>query len=410
MDLLCALGVAVLLTRVGFALYAMGLVRAKNSAGVVMRTITDFCTTVLAFWVVGAAILIQSHNSWLWINKEVLFFGWRTDQPGLPMPYLLFYLAMILTASSVVTGAVAERSRFFPMLIASLILAGFVMPATGQLVWAGWFKRRGFVDLAGACALHVSAGVFAAVAVAFVGPRTGKFNRDGSSSMIPGHNLPLSAIGMLIIMIGWIAYVGGACIRFDTQGRAALYAGPAAMNVVLAIAAAGLATIVMGQLRYGKPDILLTLTGVLGAMVSVCAGGAALPTWSAVVTGAVAGVIVPWAVVVIDLRGRLDDPLGVIAIHGVGGAWGTLAAGFFVPILPTQTRLRLIGIQSLGLVTITLLSALVAVIVFGTLKSTMGLRAKEADEFDGLDLAEHDIGAYPDFQQNTIKSYHLREA
>src|SRR6185437_8855101 len=174
MDLLCALGVAVLLTRVGFALYAVGLVRAKNSAGIAMRAISDLCVTVLAFWAVGAAILIQFHHPWFAIKPDFLLFGSRPNAPSLPMPALLFYLVMILTASGVVSGAAAERSRFFPMLIASIVLAGFVLPVTGHLAWMGWLKQHGFVDFAGASALHVSAGVFAAVAIAFVGPRTGK--------------------------------------------------------------------------------------------------------------------------------------------------------------------------------------------------------------------------------------------
>jgi Amt family ammonium transporter len=165
------------------------------------------------------------------------------------------------------------------------------------------------------------------------------------------------------------------------------------------------------QVKYGKPEIVLTLAGIVGGMVSACAGGAWLPSWAAAITGLVAGVIVPLAVIALELRGRLDDPLGVIAIHIVGGAWGTIAAGIFIPIpLAPRGRGEQILIQAVGVIGIAIFAAAVSAALFLILRATVGLRSKEADEFDGLDLAEHDIGAYPDFQQNSIKSYHLREA
>lgn len=404
MDLLAALGVAALLTRVGFALYVAGLVRAKNSAGAVLRTICDVCITVLAFWAVGAALFYAPGNGWLGIDHRLLF-GWRVEQSGYA-PILFFYFAMLLTASSVLSGALAERSRFFPLCIGSLALGAFVFPVAAHWVWHGWLARRGFLDIGGGAALHLPAAVFAAVAAGFVGPRSGKFNRDGSSAIIPGHNVPLASAGMLLIAIGWIAYLGGASALVYGQ----MSVGIAALNVLLGASAAGLASMLFGQFRYGKPDVILVLLGILGGLVSLCAPAAAIPSWAAVVVGLVAGVIVPLAAVSLDLRCRLDDPLGVIAVHGVGGAWGVLAAAFFIPHpLGQQSRLHQIAVQVVGLLCIAAFAAICALIVFGLLKKFVGVRAREADEFDGLDLAEHDIGAYPDFQQTTIKSYHLRE-
>jgi ammonium transporter, Amt family len=408
MDLLTALGVAALLVRVGIALYATGTVRAKNAGGAVLRVIADLCIAVLAFWAVGTAFLFGENHSFLSVNTPLLF--GRGTAPG-AMPIILIHLAMILTASSAVGLTVAERSRFLPLCAASLVLAGFVFPVAGQWAWRGWLMRRGYFDLAGASTLHVAAGVFAAVAAAIVGPRNGKFNRDGSSAIMPGHNLPLLSVGALLMFVGWAPYIAGASLAHlrITPGTEVIYAAPGAFNALLAGAAAGLASLLYSQLRYGKPDIMLVVTGLLGGLVSVSAGATAMPAWAAVSIGAVAGVIVPLAAVTIDLRGRLDDPGGIIAIHAVGGALGTLAVAFVLPVTPAPSRFQQFGIQLLGLLSIALFSAVVALLLFLMLKKTVGIRSKEADEFDGLDLAEHDIGAYPDFQQTTIKSYHLRE-
>ena len=181
------------------------------------------------------------------------------------------------------------------------------------------------------------------------------------------------------------------------------------MNVLLSAAAGGAAAIALGQMRYGKPDVGLTLAGLLGGLVAISAAGGGVGTISAVVIGAVAGIVVPLAAVSLDLLAHVDDPTSAISIHAVGGVWGTLAAGLFSPGSFAE-RFKSVGVQALGAVVIAALAAAFSVALFASLGATVGLRVKEADEYDGLDLAEHDIGAYPDFQQTMIKSYHLREA
>ena len=181
------------------------------------------------------------------------------------------------------------------------------------------------------------------------------------------------------------------------------------MNVLLAGAAGGAAAIVLAQVRYGKPDVVLTLTGLLGGLVAISAAGGGVGSVSAVLIGAVAGVLVPLCAVSLDLLAHLDDPTAGVSIHAVGGLWGTLAAGLFFPGSFVE-RAKMLGVQALGAVVIAALASALSVALFVTLRATLGLRVKEADEYDGLDLAEHDIGAYPDFQQTMIKSYHLREA
>ncbi len=414
MDPFVLFGAAVLLVRAGLGLYAVGVTRAKNSAGVGMRLLCDGCAAVLAFWAVGAAVLLQKHNG-------VFAVEWRalglTPADPLTGGRLLFLAAMASLASALVPVAAGDRSRFFANLAAPAVLAGVVVPACGHWAWFGWLRGLGFVDAGGASFVHVAGGVCAAVAAWAVGPREGKYHRDGSSSVIPGHALPLAVAGVAVVVAGWVAYVSGGVVAAPhrvvepADAEAVVGMGArAAFNVLLAAAAGGMAAVAYGRVKYGKPDILLALLGVMGALVAATGGAGVMTAPAAVLTGAVAGVVVPWAAVWIDLIVRIDDPAGAVAVQAVGGAWGTLAAGLFGPAGSMGERVRHVGVQALGLVAVAAVAAGASAAVFGALMAAGRLRVKEADEFDGLDLAEHDVGAYPDFQQNTIRSYHLREA
>lgn len=280
------------------------------------------------------------------------------------------------------------------------------MPVGGSWALGGWLRRLGFTDVAGALWVHVAGGAFAAAGAYFVGPRLGKYHRDGSASVIPGHSVPLAAVGVLLVLVGWVPYVAGCTTLVNpTLGLV----DKAALGVLLSAAAGGLSSLAYAQFRYGKPDVLLTLLGVTGALVASTAGAGVVAAPWMVLTGAVAGVLVPAAALWVDLIARLDDPAGGVAVHAAGGAWGVLSAGLFAPGTIAE-RLKHLGVQALGLLAIAALSAVAGAAVFAFLRNAVGLRAKEADEFDGLDLAQHDVGAYPDFQQNTIRSYHLRES
>jgi Amt family ammonium transporter len=393
-------GAGLLLVRAGQVLYAVGLCRSKNSAAAAVRGVADLCAAVLAFWAVGAAILFQDHNAFFAV-KPGLLLGW-SGMTGRQF----FYAAVTLMASGVVGGTMGERSKFWPPLLASVLLASVLVPVAGKWAWGdGWLARLGFFDVAGASVVHVSAGACAAVGAVMLGARTGKYNRDGSANMIPGHNVPLAASGALVMLAAWFPYVIGSAVAQELMGNT--LEGP--MNVLLAAAAGGAAAIGVAHFRYGKPDVVLTLSGLLGGLVAISAAGGRVGSGAAVVIGAVAGVLVPLSAVSLDLLAHLDDPTAGVSIHAVGGLWGTLAVGIFSPGSFVD-RLKLFGVQALGAVVIVLLAAGLSVALFALLRPTVGLRVKEADEYDGLDLAEHDIGAYPDFQQTMIKSYHLREA
>jgi Amt family ammonium transporter len=398
-ELLVILSVLALLVRAGQLLYATGLSRSKNAASNATRSLVDVCLATLAFVAVGAAILFQQHNGWFGIRSAFLF---ASRVSATSSAAIFFNVSAVLIATGAITGALAERSKFICICVASVLLAGLIVPIAGKWAWSGWLHDFGFIDVAGASVIHLSAGVCALLGAVLVGPRNGKYHRDGSASMIPGHNVPLATAGTLVALIGWIAYAAGFSVgRFPVAS--------AALDVLLSAAGGGFASVLLGRFRYGKPDVTLTLIGVFGALVAItgCAGRATAP--AAIVVGAVAGVVVPLASVYIDLILRIDDPAGAIAIHAVGGVLGTLAPALVAHGSPASHAKQL-GVQLLGVVAVTALAAVLFGVVFALLRATTGLRAKEADEFDGLDLAEHDIGAYPDFQQTMIKSYHLREA
>ena len=275
----------------------------------------------------------------------------------------------------------------------------------GYFAWdeGGWLHRIGFVDIGGASVLHVVGGLAALAGAVIAGPRSGKYNRDGSSNLIPGHSVPMASVGVLLIFAGWLPYMLAASALHGGTSRVAL-------NVVLCASAAAIVAVIVSHARYGKPDIMLTYSGLLGGLVAITAAGGLLSPIAAVVTGAIAGVIVPSATVAIDLIWKIDDPAGSIAAHALGGAWGILALAIFYPAQAWGEKLRFLGVELLGLIVMAIFALIASAALFLILKQTVGLRLHDDAEYDGTDLAEHDLNAYPDFQQTMIKSYHLREA
>jgi Amt family ammonium transporter len=384
-----------LVMRVGFAVHAAGMARSKNSAGALMRHLCDWSVAVLAFWALGDAIYAS--------QARVLGLEWRALF-GIGQGHSAFAFvtaALVLVATGIVPGVLAERARFWPALASSALLAGLVVPVA--MLWTsgnGWLVRLGYHDPGGAGWLHLVAAVSAAVGARFVGARTGKFNRDGSSSAIPGHSVPLAGTGVMVLFLGFFALLVGVSPA-DTLAVGA--------NVLVAAAAAGLASVLLGQFRFYKPDVHLTCAGVVGALVAISAGAGEVGSLGAVIIGAVAGVLVPLALLTVDLRLRIDDPSGNVAIHGVGAIWGLLATPLFARGLDASHRAKQLGAHALGILALAALAALCSLVLWALLQRVTRLRASEADEFDGLDIAEHDLAAYPDFQQTMIKSYHLRE-
>jgi Amt family ammonium transporter len=397
----CAAGA--LLARVGLALYNCGLVRAKNAGGSLLRHVADLCLTTLSFWAIGIAVLNPGNSHTGTIHHYL--FGLQPSDTASFAPGVFLILVATLLASGIVVGALSERSRFWPSLMPSILLGAVLIPlfVNGSRP-DGFLDRHHFHDFAGAGFIHLAAGLCAAVGTLAVGPRNGKYNRDGSSNVIPGHSLPLACGGVLLMMIAWFPYLLGFAVL------SAESAGGVALNAMLAVAAAGLASLAVAHFRYGKPDIYLTFSGILGGLVAISAGADVMSNLTAVITGAIAGILIPTLLLQADLIWRMDDPTGALVIHGFGGLWGLIAVGLFAPLSPSSSRIRALVAQFTGIAVIAGITLLASSVLFIILKNASLLRARESDEFDGLDLAEHDIGSYPDFQQTTIKSYHLREA
>jgi Amt family ammonium transporter len=407
--LLVIFGIGSLLLRAGFALQASGSLRAKNSASAVLRITADTAAAALAFWAFGAGILFQTHNGWLGFDGGFLF-----REPPNVASTEFFHLTLCIIGGAIVTGAIAERAKFYVGFTASAVLGGIVFPIAGHWIWFGQLQIWGlhFIDFGGATAIHLTGATFGAIGIAVVGSRAGKYNRDGSSSSIPGHSLPMLGIGSLLLFAGWFPYLIGCLVAHwpadSTVSDIAL--GIAATNIMLAAAAGVAGGLIYSQFRYGKPDLFFTYGGLIGGLVAISSGIAVVPGYGAIAIGLVAGILVPIVSLELDLTAKLDDPIGVIAIHGVGAIWGTLATAIFIPLSDFSDHFKLLAVQCGGLAMVIALSAIVAGVMFVILKKLGAMRVVDADEFDGLDIGEHDINSYPDFQQTTIKSYHTREA
>jgi Amt family ammonium transporter len=375
------LGVAALLLRVGFALYAAGISRSKNTISALFRAVVEIAVGFLAYWILGSEI----SGSWRQITHSL-------------GPEALFLGGIFLTAPAIIAGATVERSRPILGIAAAVIMPGLVTPVAWRLLQSKWFVEHGLIDQAGAISIHFSAGLAALMAVLALGPRLGKYNRDGSTNAVLGHSHPLAVIGIFLILTMWIPYVAAF----------ALNPADAAFNVVLAGSAGVVAAVIYCSIRYGRQDVFLVYAAMLGAIVSITAGAGSIDPPIAAAIGAAAGIIVPYFVVRLDMIWKIDDPAGGITIHGLCGLFGSLAVALLASGTVAQRAQRLEAAVT-ALAMVGLLTVCVTGGIFFLLRATAGIRVREADEFDGLDLAEYDLNAYPDFQQTTIKSYHLRE-
>jgi Amt family ammonium transporter len=375
------LGAMALLLRAALAIYIAGISRSKNTAATFFRSIVEIAFGLLAWWAIGAAIRGP--------RGEIFHPAGSSS---------LFIAATFLIGPAVVSGATIERSRSIVIIAAAVLLPGILTPALWRILQSSWLVNNGFVDEAGATFIHFSAGIAAMVAAMAVGPRIGKFNRDGSTNAIVAHNLPMASIGLLLIFVSWLVYIAG----YAANGA------EAALNAALAACAAVVAAFIYCAIRYGRQDVFLVYAALLGGLVSVTAGADVFTPTRAVIAGAVAGILIPFTLVKIDTFLRIDDPAGGIAIHGVGGTWSALA----IALLPHGTlsqRFDRLGAQLIALIIVAVITLAAAGATFFALHMITRLRCSEADEFEGLDLSEYDLNAYPDFQQTTIKSYHLRE-
>ena len=306
------------------------------------------------------------------------------------------------TAATIVSGAVAERIKLFPFLIFSTIFVAICYPITGYWKWGGgWLQQLDvpFYDFAGSTLVHSVGGWGALMGVIILGPRLGKYAPDGSVNPIPGHNMPLATIGVFLLWLGWFGFNGGSVLSAD-PGAVSLVLVTTCLSGAAGAIGAALTSGVLG----GKPDLSMALNGILAGLVGITAGADQMTANSAIIIGLISGVLVVLSVLTFD-KLRIDDPVGAISVHLVCGVWGTLAVGLFGTL---ASKGQLFS-QAIGVIAIGVFTSLFAGVLFVAIKHTMGLRVSRTEEIEGLDLGEHDMAAYPDFQQTYIKSYHARE-
>jgi len=378
----------------GFALLEAGFVRSKNAMSIIAKVIIDITFGGIAFFIVGFGIAYGSSNGWF-----ALDFGIMNQDLGLGLTvsnnlFWFIQLGFAIAAISIVSGALAERMKLFPYAILVIFFCAILYPLVANWVWNpnGWLAVRGFNDFAGSAAVHAMGG-FAALAAAIVlGPRIGKYSKDGKSNTIPGHNLPLASVGAFILWFGWFGFNPGSSL--GAVGNWELI-GSVVVNTFLASASGGIATMIYTYFTYTKIDITMVINGVLAGLVSITAGCNVVGPVSAIIIGAIAGILVDVAVVFFD-KIKVDDPVGAIAVHGVNGLFGTLAVGLFAIEggLFYGGGASLLLTQILGVSAIALFSFTLTFIIMKLLKMSIGIRISNEDEEAGIDASSFGVQSY----------------
>ena len=387
----------------GFAMCECGFTRAKNSGNIIMKNLMDFAIGTPLYWLVGFGIMFGTSSA---VFGGLDFFTRGDYAAILPegvsfFSYFIFQTVFCATAATIVSGSMAERTKFSAYCIYSAVISLLIYPVSGHWIWGGgWLSRLGFHDFAGSTAVHMLGGVCALVGAIKLGPRIGKYDENGKSRAIPGHNLPMAALGVFILWFCWFGFNGGSTVSMT--GGAAEVAGKVFFNTNLAAATATVATMIITWIRYKKPDVSMTLNGSLAGLVAITAGCDVVNPWAAAIIGILAGAAVVFGVEFLDQKLRIDDPVGAVGVHCINGALGTILTGVFASNASLadmgMSRGHFIGVQLLG-VGATLLWGVVAItILFTIIKKTIGLRVTPEEELGGLDLPEHGlVSAYADF-------------
>ena len=369
----------------GFAMVEAGLTRCKNTVNILMKNLMDFSVGSIAFWAIGFGLMFGVTNGYF--GTDGFFFSdFSKDGDNWLFAFWMFQVVFAATAATIVSGAMAERTKFVGYLIYSAIVSAFIYPIFGSWAWGslfhggGWLEGLGFIDFAGSSVVH-SVGGWAALAGAMVlGPRIGKYGPDGKPRAIPGHNITLAALGTFILWFGWFGFNPGSTTAANTD--TALIA----VNTNLAAAAGSIAAMFTAWIIFKKPEATMTFNGALAGLVAITAPCANVSPVSAVILGLVAGVLVVLSVMFFDKVAKVDDPVGAISVHGVCGAWGTLAAGIFDI---NGFSWSVVGVQALGVLTCFAWAFTTAFILFKIIEKTIGLRVSKEEELDGLDFGEH---------------------
>ncbi|SET15989.1 ammonium transporter (TC 1.A.11) [Natronincola peptidivorans] len=387
----------------GFAMVETGFTRSKNAGNIIMKNLMDFSIGSLTYWIVGFSIMFGISSNGFIGNMNLLSTG-SFEHLGLTVPkeaFLIFQTVFCATAATIVSGAMAERTKFNAYLIYSFFISLIIYPVVGHWTWGGgWLDGLGFMDFAGSTVVHSVGGWSALMGAWIIGPRIGKYTKDGKAIAIPGHSLTLGALGVFILWLGWFGFNPGSTL----SGMASNDIAHIFVTTNLAAAAGAFITMVITWLRYGKPDVSMTLNGALAGLVGITAGTDVVSAVGSVAIGLIAGVTVVFGIEFIDRVLKVDDPVGAIGVHGICGAVGTVSVGLFAVDggLFYGGGLQLLFVQVLGVFAVALWTLATSFIVFKTIDSTIGLRVPEEEEVKGLDIEEHGIESYADFQVKGI--------
>jgi Amt family ammonium transporter len=396
----------------GFALVEAGFTRAKNACNIVMKNVMDFAVGSIAYWAVGFGLMFGASAAGLFGTSGFFLSGGdpSTGEGLWQFAYWLFQVVFAATAATIVSGAVAERIKFTAYLVYSVVVTALIYPVVGHWIWGGgWLGRLGMVDFAGSTVVHSVGGWAGLMGTLVLGPRLGRYVPNGRkkiSRAIPGHNIPLAALGVFILWFGWFGFNPGS-----TTSGTNLSIATIAVTTNLAAAAGAVAAMVTVWIWFGKPDASMTLNGALAGLVAITASCALVSPRSAVVIGLLAGVLVVFAVEFFDKVLNVDDPVGAVSVHGVCGLFGTLCVGLFAEARFAEASgvgtvnglffgggLHQLGVQALGAVSVFAWVGTTALVLFVVIKKTMGLRVSENEEVRGLDIGEHGMEAYAGFQ------------
>ncbi len=376
----------------GFALCEAGLTRAKNTGNILMKNLMDFCIGTPCYWLVGFGIMFGGTGAL--IGSFDPFIQGSYDFGTLPTwVYALFQTVFCATAATIVSGSMAERTNFKAYVLYSAMISLVVYPISGHWIWGGgWLSELGFHDFAGSTAVHFVGGVTACLGAALLGPRIGKYGKDGKPRAILGHNMTAMALGVFILWFCWFGFNGASTVSM-TGDDVMTNAGLIVFNTNLAAAMATLAAMIFTWCRYGKPDVSLTFNASLAGLVAITAGCDAMDPFGAAITGTVAGILVILSVEFFDNVAKIDDPVGAVSVHGACGAFGTLCVGLFATDggLFYGGGFAKLGVQALGLISVAAWVLVTMFIIFKVIDKFVGLRVPEEIEIDGLDFAEHGL-------------------
>jgi Amt family ammonium transporter len=388
----------------GFAMVETGFTRAKNAANIIMKNLMDFCLGVPMFMLIGFSLLLGEDVAGL-IGKPG--FDIFTSYSNFDTSAFVFNMVFCATTATIVSGAMAERTKFISYCVYSAIISGLIYPIEAHWIWNenGWLAQLGFHDFAGSCAIHMVGGVSALIGAKILGPRIGKFTTDKNGKVtkvnaIPGHSLTLGALGCFILWFGWYGFNGAAASTGAQLGSIFL-------TTTIAPAIATVVCMVFTWVKYGKPDVSMCLNASLAGLVGITAGCDVMDAFGAIMVGVVSGLLVVFGVWLLDHKLHIDDPVGAVAVHMMNGIWGTFAVGLFATTTAPECEINglfygggfsLLGIQCAGIVSVAAWTAVTMTIVFLAIKHTIGLRASVEEETRGLDVTEHGLASsYADF-------------